>query len=225
MPRTSFATLGRATGCGVALVAALALSACQAVPEHRSHTGATALRPSVDAGKCLADLGARMANFTPLPDQYFGAGCSNINTVRLSSVTSDSAWLSLTNLGPVACPLANTFAGWARFGVDRAARQYLGSPLARIETMGSYACRNVAGTDRRSAHSTGNAIDVSGFVLANGRRVTVLANWAGAPDERDFFAAIHQSACRRFGTVLGPDYNAAHRNHMHLEMSPTAYCH
>jgi hypothetical protein len=96
----------------------------------------------------------------------------------------------------------------------------LGSPLVRIETMGSYACRTVAGTDRMSAHATGNAIDVSGFVLADGRRITVLGQWyAGTPAEQAFLRVIHASACKRFGTVLGPDYNEAHRNHLHVELA------
>ncbi|MBP6581207.1 MAG: extensin family protein, partial [Sphingorhabdus sp.] len=39
----------------------------------------------------------------------------------------------------------------------------------------------------------------------------------------------HQSACKRFGTVLGPDYNSAHANHFHFDMAQSmndgsAYC-
>jgi len=181
--------------------------------------------PSPDAQECLADLGATQANFTPLPDQYFGAGCSTVNAVRLTSLRSDFASLTLSNLGPVTCPLANTFAGWARFGVDRAARQILGSPLVKIETMGSYNCRNVAGSEHRSAHAKANAIDVSGFVLADGHRITVLADWSGGtPAERRFLQVIHASACKRFGTVLGPGYNAAHQNHFHVELSSGHFC-
>ena len=52
--------------------------------------------------------------------------------MRLTALRGDYGDLNLTNLGPVTCPLANTFAAWARFGVDRAARQILGSGLARI---------------------------------------------------------------------------------------------
>ena len=122
-------------------------------------------------------------------------------------------------------PLAATFAAWARYGVDRAARQILGSPLVRIETMGSYSCRNVAGTEHLSAHALAQAIDVSGFDLADGRRITVLGDWsAGTPDAREFLRIIHQSACKRFGTVLGPDYNPAHRNHFHLEYTGARFC-
>ena len=113
---------------------------------------------------------------------------------------------------------------WARFGVDRAARQILGSPLQRIETMGSYSCRNVAGTARRSAHSRAEAIDVSAFVLADGRRVSVLSGWNASREEREFLRVVHKSACKRFGTVLGPDYNRAHHDHFHLEYGKGNYC-
>lgn len=206
------------------MLALLALAGCGAIPEAQQRAPVRRtidnFSQAPDARACFADLGARQAVFTPLPDQYFGAGCSTVQTVRLLSLASDTAQLTLTNLGPVACPLASSFAAWARFGVDRAARQMLGSPLIRIETMGSYACRNVAGSDRLSAHATGNAIDISGFVLADGRRITVLGNWyAGTPAEQAFLRAIHASACRRFGTVLGPDYNLAHRNHFHVEVA------
>lgn len=34
-----------------------------------------------------------------------------------------------------------------------------------------------------------------------------------------FLRRIHASACRHFGTVLGPEANEAHRNHFHLDMA------
>lgn len=209
-------------------IAMLALAGCGMMPggsDQPRRTAAPTYQPSPEARQCLANLGKADANFTPMPDRWFGAGCSTLNTVRLSAVQSDRDRLEVSNLGPVACPLAQAFAAWARYGVDRAARQILGSGLARIETMGSYSCRNVAGTGRRSAHSTANAIDVSAFVLENGRRITVTDGWSGGSDkERQFLRTIHESACKRFATVLGPDYNAAHRDHMHVETGGRSFC-
>lgn len=200
----------------------LALAGCVGAPEPRRQPvrQSTAIfSPSPQARQCLAGLGVTRASFTPLPDQYFGAGCSTLNSVRLSSLQGDSAQFALSNIGPVACPLAQTFAAWARFGVDRAARQILGSPLVRIETMGSYNCRNVAGSGRRSAHARAEAIDVSAFILADGRRISVQDDWSeGSGGEREFLQIVHASACKRFGTVLGPGYNAAHRDHFHVEL-------
>ncbi len=130
----------------------------QASAPQRSVRQSTAVfTPRPEARQCLASLGATRANFTPLPDQYFGAGCSQVNTVRLAALQGDNASLALSNLGPVTCPLAETFAAWARYGIDRAARQELGSRLVRIETMGSYNCRSISGSDRLSAHAKAGA--------------------------------------------------------------------
>lgn len=197
----------------------------RALPQiDRSFAGSTQL-PPVTGGRCVAKLGATKADFTPLPDKYYGAGCATVDSVQLVGVQGDSRFFRVSNLGPVACPLAEKFAGWARYGVDRAARQILGAALVKIETMGSYSCRNIAGSSRRSAHATGEAIDVSGFVLSDGRRITLTGGWdGGSADEREFLRVVQASACKRFGTVLGPDYNAAHRDHFHLELDGDSYC-
>jgi len=173
---------------------------------------------NAEARQCLTELSQTGAQFTALPDNYGAQGCSTIGTVQMATLRGDIANMSISNIGPVQCGVGTAFAAWARFGVDRAARQYLGSPLARIETMGSYACRNVAGSTRRSAHATAGAIDIAGFVLEDGRRISVSEDWSnGSSDEREFLRAVQRSACKRFDTVLGPEYNAAHRDHFHLE--------
>ena len=218
------------------LSCAALVSGCSALPEEsRERQSVSASSPSRtlpaprtgSAAQCLTSLGSAGAHFSPLPDRYIDQGCTNLNTVQLASLSSDSQSLAVTNLGPVTCEVSQVFAGWARFGVDRAARQILGSPIRSIETMGSYSCRNVAGSGRRSAHSTGEAIDVSGFVLEDGRRVTVRVGWNGGTErEREFLRVVQQSACKRFGTVLGPDYNAAHYDHLHVEgvIATKSYC-
>jgi hypothetical protein len=179
----------------------------------------------IDDRQCLMQLGLLQASFTPLPDRTFSGGCRNEGTVRLAGLRSDTAQLALSNLGPVTCTMAQQFAAWARFGVDRAALQILGSRVARIETFGSYSCRTVAGTSRLSGHATANAIDVAGFVLEDGRRVTVLDDWdGGTAQEKRFLRVVHASACKRFGTTLGPQYNAAHKNHFHLEADGADFC-
>ncbi|RNJ63516.1 MAG: extensin [Porphyrobacter sp. IPPAS B-1204] len=181
--------------------------------------------PRPDDARCLADLGATGARFDPLPDTYAAPGCNKLGTVQLMALAGDRAPLSVSNMGPVRCSVAKAFGDWARFGVDRAARQLLRSPVVRIETMGSYACRNVAGTERRSAHARAEAIDVSAFVLADGRRIVLKRDWHGGDAAtREFLRVVHKSACKRFGTVLGPEYNAAHEDHFHLEGTGAKFC-
>jgi len=211
--------------------AAALLSAC-GIPQGQQRAPSSSPRPaavSPEAQLCLAGLGETGSRFSPLPDRYYGAGCAAVNAVQLSAVRGDRAAFDIANIGPLECPTAAAFAGWARYGVDRAARQMLGSALVRIETMGSYSCRDVAGTGRRSAHARGAAVDVAAFILADGRRIAVAEGWAGGSEaERGFLRTVHASACKRFGTVLGPDYNAAHRDHFHLELvaadNAAAFC-
>lgn len=178
-----------------------------------------------EGAQCLAALSATGARYSPLADRYYAPGCQALGSVRLDRLAGDRGGFTVANLGPVACPLAQTFAGWARYGVDRAARQMLGSPLVRIETMGSYACRNIASGARLSAHSRAEAIDVGAFVLADGRRISVKDGWDNASEqERAFLRTVHTSACKRFGTVLGPAYNAAHEDHLHVELGSGRFC-
>lgn len=213
-----------------AILAGLAMlaSACGGIPQSAGNAPSSAPRPfavSSEARTCLANLDASGSNFSAIPDRYYGAGCATVNTVQLAALQGDRSQFGVSNIGPVSCPTAEIFAAWARYGVDRAARQIFGSPLARIETMGSYSCRNIAGSSRRSAHSTAAAIDVAAFVLADGRRVSVERDWnAGSTKEREFLRVVQQSACKRFGTVLGPAYNEAHQDHFHLENDGGSFC-
>lgn len=181
---------------------------------------------NADARICLSDLRSKSVRFSALPNQSFGGGCRTVDTIKLMDIGVEA-----TNLGAMTCPLAAGFAGWARHAVLPAARQFLGSQVVRIETFGTYSCRNVNGgrSGKLSQHAFGNAIDISGFVLKDGRRVSVLAGWHGNKPERDFLRRLHQSACNRFGTVLGPDYDSAHANHFHFDMARSmkdgsAYC-
>ena len=208
------------------------LAGCSVLPgtggdDNRTRASAPAPRPqqtvqnisrSPAVQQCLSGLGAAGVQFTPLPDRYTGQGCSTLGTVQMTALSGDRDQFGISNIGPVTCSVGTAFAGWARYGVDRAARQIMGSPLARIETFGSYSCRDVAGTGRRSAHATASAIDISAFVLADGRRVEVKSDWNdGNRQEREFLRVVQDSACKRFSTVLGPEYNAAHRDHFHVE--------
>lgn len=227
----------------MALVAALSvlIAGCSVLPEGRGIARASmpqAMRPSApalpaaplaDTRQCISALSKAQVRFTPVPDQTFGAGCSQLGSVRLSTIALTDAprgmnELAISNIGPVRCELAQRFAGWAQFGVARAAEQMLGSPLVKIETMGSYSCRTIAGSAKLSQHAHANAIDIAAFVLADGRRISVKQGWSGTNQERAFLRAIHASACKRFGTVLGPDYNAAHQDHLHVDMSGQGYC-
>ena len=222
------------SGKALVLILAATLAGCQLLPRGEASRPARGdARPAAAAAtsttaadrQCFADLARIGARFTPAPDRRGADGCIVTGAVDLESVPADGGRIVVTNAAPLRCETARALAGWSRYGVERSARDFLGSGLVRIETMGSYACRNVAGTSRRSGHARAAALDISAFVLEDGRRIAVVDDWfAGTDSERRFLRRIHESACKRFGTTLGPDYNTAHRDHFHVETDGGGFC-
>ncbi|WP_229726756.1 extensin family protein [Sphingomonas alpina] len=173
---------------------------------------------------CYADLARDNIQFTPLPDRDFGGGCTMVGTVQLNDIG-----VPVSGIKGMRCGLARAFTGWARNGVAPAARQMLGSDLVRIETYGTYACRKIVGSagsgNRLSGHATANAVDISAFVLRDGRRISIEHSWRSEDrNVQAFLRTVRASACKRIGTVLSPDYNAAHYNHLHLEDDHASFC-
>jgi hypothetical protein len=119
------------------------------------------------------------------------------------------------------CNTARHVADWLGAVVRAEALEHLQSPVAEVWVMGSYACRNrnnVAG-GKLSEHAHGRAIDVGGFTLASGERVTVERDW-GANPKGDFLRRIWRRGCGPFHTVLGPESDRYHHDHLHLDTSP-----
>ena len=171
--------------------------------------------------QCHVALARAHVGFRVLPDRQFGGGCSAIGAVQLTEIGTP-----VTNLGAMRCPLARAFAEWVQGSVQPEARR-LGSPVRRIESFGTYACRSVNSRPgaRLSEHAYANAVDVAAFVLADGRRITVLDQWNGDDeDARLFLRAVHREGCRRFNIGLSPDSDAYHRNHLHFDLGAGHYC-
>lgn len=213
---------GHAASTGLCLTLALVLASCSGdiVPRGRVERASKPPKgarpvapPSMELRQCLVKLQSQSVSFTPLPDQNFGGGCSAVGSVKLLDIG-----VPATNLGAMTCNLAANFAAWARYGVQPAARLILGAEIERIETFGTYNCRPIAGSGKLSEHAHSNAVDVSAFVLSDGRRITVQEGWNGDRQTRQFLEIVRVSACKRFRTVLSPDYNVAHRDHFHFDM-------
>lgn len=193
------------------------------------------MRASSNAGLCLKALADSGMVYDELPDRVTGPGCGFENAVRLRSAgVRFGAPLTLS------CPLALSFAMWERHVLQPAAQLRFQQAVVSIDQLGSYACRNINtgqgatdGRGARSQHATANALDVSGLTLANGKRISVLKDWNGqakaeggaVPTSQALLLAdLHAGACTYFKGVLGPDYNAVHRDHFHLETGGYSMC-
>lgn len=124
------------------------------------------------------------------------------------------------------CPLSIATFLWLR-EVDDLARKRFGESVVKVHHMGSYSCRRQRGngSGRWSEHAFANAWDIAGFELADGRTIRVLTGWNSKDKkEKAFLRDVRQEACRIFNVTLSPDYNAAHKDHFHVDMGPNAIC-
>lgn len=165
---------------------------------------------------CLQALRQTDMEFRPLEDRP-GGECPLTNIVQVST-----AGVRFNHSFTAFCPLA---AGWEIFRhntLQQAAQQHFNQPVAKVEHVGTYACRNVynRAEGRLSEHARANAIDVSAFVLADGTQISVARDWnsVSQPRKAAFLRDIHEGACQAFNVVFGPYHNAAHANHFHFDM-------
>jgi len=170
---------------------------------------------------CLTVLAQATMQFTPVTDRVMGSGCGFDNAVRIERTS-----VEVGDPFTLSCPAAVSLALWERHALQPAAQSMLGSNVRRMDHYGSFACRNVYGREggQRSQHATADALDVAGFVLEDGRRITVAAHWRGDDERAAFLHRIHGQACGFFDSVFGPDYNAAHADHLHLDRGPYRLC-
>ena len=171
-----------------------------------------------DPGQCRALLGKAGIRYTRLGPRDDGPRCGYNDAVRLNPGGAFGPAL-FPDGPPLACPVAAALAAWHWSVIQPAARRYLGSPVIGIEHLGSYNCRHIAGSTNWSEHATADAFDIAGFRLADGRRIDVLSDWRGSGPEATFLHHVRSGACAVFATVLSPDYNAAHRDHLHLDQA------
>jgi hypothetical protein len=165
-----------------------------------------------DARLCRAVLERRYVDAAFRPDTSLKERCGWTNSVGFNQVGGAKMPVSI-----LTCEMTAALALWIRHEVQPAAKSILGSPVAKIEHLGTYSCRNVEGRQRRSQHATANAIDVSGFTLEDGRNISVQRHWHGNSTESAFLRRVHDGACRYFRLTLGPEYNAAHADHFHFD--------
>lgn len=177
-----------------------------------------ALRGEAEA--CHAFLERSSIAVTPLPASG-ERQCRREDRQALASPGALGLKLSPRN-AVATCAVDAAFAWWVRHGIEPAARAHLKNSVVGVEHLGTYNCRRIGGGESGnwSEHATGNAIDIAAFVLADGTRISVLDDWKRKNDSRaDFLYAVRDSACTSFATVLSPDYNAAHANHLHLDQA------
>lgn len=121
----------------------------------------------------------------------------------------------------LACDMAKALAAWLDTSASPLAKGYFGQELTAISVGGGQECRrrNRSSTATLSEHATGKALDLIAFKIGSdpAPRTIQVATPSG-PQEASFLTATRQSACGAFATVLGPGSDAAHADHIHLDI-------
>lgn len=165
--------------------------------------------------KLLSEAGIR---FNALPPRSASEQCGYDDAVRFAAGGALDIRYRPADLG-TSCAVAAALALWEWHVVQPAAIEHFGSRVAEIEHFGSYSCRRLYGRSEGgwSEHAQANAVDVAGFRLEDGTRITLVGDWEGEGPRARFLRDVRDGACRLFASVLSPDYNAAHRDHFHLD--------
>ena len=161
-------------------------------------------------------------------DRDDGGFCVVRGAVRITGGTTPLAPRDVV----MQCPLAVRYVIWDRQVLQPAAEAAFGSRVARVDNMGTYSCRRIYGQTSAAAqpseHARANALDIAGVTLEDGRRVSLAGDWAGTgpagAEAKGFLDQVRDGACRVFSTVLSPDYNEAHHDHLHLDGASRGLC-
>jgi hypothetical protein len=237
-----------------------------------------------ECDELLASTGAEAELQPPLRQ----GECGTPAPLKVARIGSGDG-IRLEPAGILNCRMVARLHQWLETVAQPAAGAAFGVRIAKLANASAYMCRNRYNdsAEKISEHAFANALDVSAFVLSDGRRIDVKSFWGplarqavaqpgrpvdierraltaglGSPErknadkaaapmpsqqptpqppaatpapapappptvEQQFLRHIHDAACGIFTTVLGPEANAAHHDHFHLDLQKrksAAYC-
>lgn len=206
-----------------ALLTAALASACApqvaVAPPRPAPPPEVAPAPPPQGLQCLDELARRGAVYQFVAERASANGCRLTNGINLyqSSVLLDRP-------ATLTCPLALALYDLETRVVQPAAHKWFNKRLIQTRHFGAYDCRYIRGTRRLSEHAQGLAIDVAGFDLDGGIRISVKEHWTGAGARSRFLQEVAKGACEIFSVVLTPRSNHEHHDHFHLDLGSRPHC-
>jgi hypothetical protein len=201
----------------VALAAACAPQVATVPP--RPAAPAPAVPPPPQGLQCLDELARRGAVYQFVAERASANGCRLTNGISLSQSS-----VLLDRPATLTCPLAMALYDFETRVVQPAAHKWFNRRLLQTNHLGAYDCRYIRGTRRLSEHAQGLAIDIGGFELDGGIRITVKEHWRNAGPRSRFLQEVARGACEIFSVVLTPKSNHEHHDHFHLDIGPRPHC-
>jgi hypothetical protein len=131
--------------------------------------------------------------------------------VRLKSLGSDKKVVFDPPVD-INCPMVVALDKWIKSTLQPKAVAGLKSSVTEIVNASGYSCRNVYGLPnaKLSQHALGNAIDIGGFKLADGRTIKVLKGWGLTERDKVALAKAKAKAEAEAKAKAAADAKAAH---------------
>jgi hypothetical protein len=166
---------------------------------------------------CLKRLDGLAVEYESLPAIDGQGDCGAAFPLR---VTRLAGGVRLSPAPTVVCPVAEALARWNEEALKPAASEHLSADVETIYTAGSYECR---GRNRRSGaklseHAYANALDITGVDFADRKPMPIEPRKGDGTPEEQFQREVRKRACAIFTTVLGPGADAAHADHLHVDL-------
>jgi hypothetical protein len=218
------------------LVAMCDVAAAQTVPLPRPRpapaavTSPLSLRPAIlqpasvpkvekatGPSACRIRLTTEIAIAPSLPPIMGPGECGVADPVKLEAIVlPDKSEIAITPPATLRCTMAEAIASWVREDAIALAND-LGGVLHAVQNFDSYDCR---GRNRivgaiTSEHGKGNAFDMRGLRMADGKFV----EFTDPHVSHGFREKVRTSVCARFTTVLGPGSDGYHETHIHLDLA------
>jgi hypothetical protein len=164
---------------------------------------------------CRRELRRLRVKYRDLPSINDGGACRVDYPVEVSGL---SGGIAMSPPATLNCQMAVAFARWTKNELGPAARWRYFSGVRTIHQGSSYSCRRIRGSGTPSEHSRGNALDIMRIELENGRDIDVRRPGWFAFRQRGLLNSVRGDACGYFTTVLGPGYDADHKDHFHFDI-------
>lgn len=167
----------------------------------------------------LSLLGTVYEEIEPVTDPD-DPDCGMAKPLRVTEILPG---LELEGSAEMRCDTARALGFWARDFLRPAAATLPGAPrLTGLRLGSTYSCRSRAGTGKEqpklSEHALGNAIDIAAFLFDEAEPLPVQPREDSGNRFEAFQRSARATACLYFTTVLGPGSNAAHDDHLHLDV-------
>lgn len=204
-------------------------SADETAGDNRPATGTTSATVAahvVVPPTCRARLRAMGAEFEYLGRHAEANGCGFHEGVRMTAING----VRFTESATLECRTAEYLGHWLEREVQPAAEELTGQRVEQLVVFSSYQCRYARGRTRRgpqrrfSQHAFGKAIDIGGFVLADGNEISVLRHWRAGGAAQEFLHRVAVAACTTFSKVFTPYYDRHHRHHFHFDLAEQIFC-